>query len=290
MQEGIGRSGYRLVASVFFGIGALGLATTFYAFNRVNGNAGLYDWLGFALTAIALVAIYVLGLVVLGNRTPSAGARGGNATTMQPIDGAAPRPMVMGNTLSTIPTASPQNNPNFEFDDAQPAMDVDPTTTGPRTVVDDGYPTRRAPPAPREIEPLPRQTPILPPNRNIGKDAKGWPERRGPSGITRRQMMEQLEADRTGNAPGLVLHVDDEGGVTGEGEMAPVKFAGGRVPVEFARAAKAPTVMAKPATAAEPKPGTTRGKCGGCGAMLLAPAQRPVNLKCPRCDKVTLLS
>jgi len=36
-------------------------------------------------------------------------------------------------------------------------------------------------------------------------------------------------------------------------------------------------------------PATMRGKCGDCDALLLAPTQRPIELECPACARVTLL-
>lgn len=273
MQEGIGRTGFRLLASVFFGIGVLGLATTFYAFNQAKHDAGIYDWLGFALTGVAIVAVYVLVFVVLAGKSV--------ATTFTRTS-PEPQPNVAVVSMKpALPEAAPDNNPNIEFDDAVPAMDADPT--GPSTVVAAGRdaPQRRAPER-RDIEPLPRQAPVLPPNRNLGRDTHGWPERKGPSGITRRQMMEQMRAGTS------LVSVDEEAEEAAPAPTNPSPRMPSFTP-NGAAATRAPTILAKPATG-EARPGTTKGKCGGCGALLLAPAQRPVNLKCPRCDKVTLLS
>lgn len=33
------------------------------------------------------------------------------------------------------------------------------------------------------------------------------------------------------------------------------------------------------------RPGRTRGRCGGCGTALWAPAYRPIRLRCPKCQK-----
>ena len=32
-----------------------------------------------------------------------------------------------------------------------------------------------------------------------------------------------------------------------------------------------------------------KGRCGGCGTQLMAPKLRPVELRCPHCDRITLL-
>ncbi len=36
-------------------------------------------------------------------------------------------------------------------------------------------------------------------------------------------------------------------------------------------------------------PNTVRGKCGQCDTLLLAPTQRPIKLRCPSCNRATLL-
>lgn len=266
MQEGIGRNGYRLLGSVFFAIGLVGLAITWYAFNQVKQDASLYDWLGFGLTTIALVALYAVMLVLLARSQAAAqpnqatvSFRPNRPEATVPSAGVAPAPPL-------LPEAQPDNDPNVEFDDAVPV------TTGPETLV--------------PIPPLPRQAPILPPNRNLGMDTKGWPQRRGPSGITRREMMEQLRAGQSQTlSPGRpnvsVMEIPPE---------AEMDVPASPAPVAFSRNGSVPTILAKPATASLARnDGTSKGKCGGCGTMLLAPSQRPVNIKCPRCDKVTLI-
>lgn len=45
-----------------------------------------------------------------------------------------------------------------------------------------------------------------------------------------------------------------------------------------------------PPVAAPPRNGRTRGRCSGCDAILGAPAQRPLRLRCPRCGRTALLS
>ncbi|MHB8633272.1 MAG: hypothetical protein ACYDBQ_04790 [Thermoplasmatota archaeon] len=223
MQEGIGRNGYRLLAAVFYGLGVLGLATTAFAF--VQGHQGIYDALGFVLTALALTAVTTLVLVIL--------ARPQSAPVSFTRTESAPAPVAP----PPLPPATPQNVQHVEFDEAIPS-------TGPPTVV------------------AVRTPAVLPPNRNLAMDTKGWPSRRGPSGITRREMMEQLR----GRAP--------EPEPEGEGPLV---------------TARVPTILAKPAKGEEHPPGATRGQCGGCQAILLAPTTRPVNIRCPRCDKVTLI-
>ncbi|MFO1532315.1 MAG: hypothetical protein ABR562_01230 [Thermoplasmatota archaeon] len=246
MQEGIGRSGYRLLSSVFLGIGVLGLVTTLYAFEQGTGPRGLFDWLGFGLSFVALVALYALALTIL----------------LKPA------------ALASEPSAAPSPaGRSLDFEFQPPPM----PETGPEVAI-----------------PIPAAKPlVVQPNRNIGRDAKGWPRRQPPSGLTmgekrdlQVQAVEMLTAGkssaseiefeatpprpRNGHTPGLPAVM--------ERDMA--------VRVERAVVAR----VAGPNDDPEWNPeGTTKGKCGGCGAMLYAPPQRPIHLRCPKCDKVTLL-
>lgn len=314
MQEGIGRGGYRVLTLVFFMLGALGLASSLYAFNLAKADGataapGLYDWLGFALTAIALVSLGILALIVLGKGAPtaskvrtlqpvpddweSAPAPGLRTTTngkRSPVGVDPSRPLVQG-----LPPAAPDNDPGLEFDDVAPALATGPGTivssSGARIARTPAAPT--PPPAPRTppvarvpLPDVPRQAPVLPPNRNIGLDTKGWPARHGPSGITRREMIE----GRRANGSALLMTSDGEAVDVQEPTPAPTPPTAGRRTPSFK---PVPTIVAKTAPATDDadwqKPGTSRGKCGGCGTILLAPQQRPVNIRCPRCDKVTLV-
>ena len=231
MQEGIGRGGYRLLGWVFFALGLLGLVTTWSAFNQIKNDAGLYDWLGFGLSTLAMGCLFTLLLVVLAKPSEAKVTFTPTPPSFRP---AAP---TAANAPLPVPEPEPENDPNIEFNDAIPV-------TGPETIV-----------------PIPRPAPVVQPNRNLGMDTKGWPQRKGPSGITRREMMERLRAEE----PPLVTNGSSS------------------------KTALVPTILAKPASEAPRNDGTSKGKCGGCGALLLAPSQRPVNIKCPRCDKVTLI-
>lgn len=157
MQEGIGRSGYRVLALVFFGLAVLGLAVSLYQFSPA---AGLFDWLGFALTAFAVVALVALTLVVL--------AVGPRARTSQPTSSA----VIDMEDLSVSPlpqAADPSTDLGIEYVDAHPEQTSAPTPVPPEQ---------------------PRAPVVVQPRKPQG-DTKGWPERREPSGVTRGEMLEQ---------------------------------------------------------------------------------------------------
>lgn len=110
------------------------------------------------------------------------------------------------------------------------------------------------------------------PNRNLERDTKGWPKRKGPSGVTRG------EARKATQGPAI-----------------PIEFkstAARVVPMESARAPlEPPTVLAREVARNSKTPeGMAKGQCGTCDTILLAPKVRPIKLRCPKCQKVTSLS
>ena len=179
MQEGIGRSGYRLIALVFFGLGVLGLAAVFVAF----GPSAWYEWLGYGLVATALVALVTLALQVLAVR-PAASPRG----VLESEPGLLPTPL----PLPPAPAADPSADLGVEYadEDVQP-MDLEPLP-----------PVSIAPPE------QPRAPIVVPPRRPQG-DTKGWPARPEPSGVTRgeqrKREREQPRFEREAREPPLVM-------------------------------------------------------------------------------------
>lgn len=242
MQEGIGRTGYRLLVTVGVGLGVLGLLTTVYVLRRPDLPRGSFlDWLGICLNLFGLASLYACTLWML-RRDRRAAAQQPAASTLAPAG---------------APTFTPAARPiDFEFKVEEPEPD---TGDGPETAI----PMREAPK---------RDAPkvVLPPNRNVGRDQKGWPERHGPTGVTRGQWKEMQSgsprAPRSIGKPNAALLEPDPG-----------------VPVVIAR-------IGDPKDDPDWTPqGMARGKCGGCNAILLAPPERPIRLRCPKCEKETLL-
>lgn len=219
MQEGIGRSGYRVIALVFFGLGLLGLATSLYAFKP---TAGPFDWLGFALTAIAVTALLTLCLLVLAVRPAGPGSPA--RPTIESEAGLMPAPMA----------ADPDADLGIEYDEAA----VEPVALAPIDTTPPEQP----------------RAPIVVPPRKPRPDAKGWPERRERTGMTRGDLLKRQ-----------------------------------REQPEFEAVREPPLVMARTATSAEATgipDNVALGKCGNCGVLLLAPKRRPIRLQCPRCERV----
>jgi hypothetical protein len=155
MQEGIGRSGYRLIALVFAALGALGLASLYVALRPTEW----YQWLGYGLVIVALVALLVVVMRVLSIR-PQAGGRAAPAGVVEPEPGLLPTPV----------PADPAADLGVEYDD----FDVEPVA------VADGA-MAMAPPE------QPRAPMVVPPRKPQG-DTKGWPKRPEPSGVTRGEL------------------------------------------------------------------------------------------------------
>jgi hypothetical protein len=155
-SDGIGRGGYRLLALVFFGIGALGLAIAAIALSP----SGFFDWLGLAMGGLALATLCGLVLAALGRM-------GGSPAYAAPIPAGAP-------LVEPVALETPE-----------PPMDVDPSAD-----LGFEYPEASddAMPGPPRIQPPP--VPIVQPRRTP-TDTKGWPGRTTPSGMTRRELAER---------------------------------------------------------------------------------------------------
>ena len=237
MQEGIGRGGYRVLALVAAGLGALGLLIAAVSL----GPSGFFEWLGLGLAFLCLAGLLGLALATLG--LPPAAPRpeaSASASASGVVELATPEP----------PAApDPSADVGFEYGDATPLEPMG-----------EAVPPAPAGPPPR-IQPPPK--PVVQPRRVV--DSKGWPDVK-PAGVTRRQLHERnLPRD-----PGPDIEV--------EGPAAPTR--------------RPPVVMARTVASAEASgipEGSSVGKCGNCGVLLLAPKRRPLRLQCPRCERVHTL-
>lgn len=296
MQEGIGRGGYRVLAIVFFAMGVLGLVGTLYAFLRPSGD--LFNGAMLILDLIAMTVLFVLVMIVLA-RAPKAEPKAEpKPTTFTPQPAAVPPP-----------PANPDKDLGFEFnDDSAEVGEVRPfgqslPEVRPKKEIRFGVP-----------EPPPRALVVPKPNKNIGRDSKGWPSRQGPSGMTRG---EWKALQQQGVDPKRVLQeqADDEDEIVVEALVLPLSPQARKSPTGATRAlpARHPSRQAAGQTRSQSSaktmtiarddaiearlafpnstvpPGMARGRCGSCDARLFAPTTRPLNLRCPSCGKVTRL-
>jgi hypothetical protein len=254
MQEGIGRGGYRVLAIVFFGVGALGLVVAAVALKPT----GFFEWLGFALAALSLACLCGLTLATLGGT-----AAGGRTPRVAPPSfepAGAPGEAVPLPTPEPPLTADPAADLGFEFPDFEPMPGLPPVADVPVS-----RPTPTGPP-PRAMA-RPAATTAPPSGRARKANDGGWPDRTPKAGMTRRQVAERdLPRD-----PGPDIQVEGPGPARRE----------------------APVVMARTVASAEATgipDGSSVGKCGNCGVLLLAPKKRPIRLQCPRCERVHTLA
>lgn len=244
MQEGIGRGGYRLLALVFTGLGGLGIIATLVAFEEADLTQ-FFRWLGFALTTFAIFSMLVVVLVIL---SPPRASRGRTADS-EP----SPDPVTLDE--SQLPEAlGATTDPGVEFQDAEPVPVPEPVVRGPPP---------RAQPAPPPF--------VHPPTRP--KDTKGWPARKGATGMTRREAAEAASAPQQGLPPAPPADPEHES-LRGKGREPPLIVAR---TTASADAAGLPDNLSV-------------GKCGNCGALLMAPKKRPIRLQCPRCERVHTLA
>jgi hypothetical protein len=257
MQDGIGRGGYRVLAIVFCGVGALGLLLAAVALSP----RGLFDWIGLVLAAVALVTLTGLMLTTLGPR-PLGRVPGSDEPAGVPTGGVAvPLP-----TPEPPAAVDPSADLGFEYGDAQPPASAQ---AGGEPALGSLY-HHSPPPAEAAVPPARPARAAAPPARKAGKADSGWPERKGKAGVTNRQVAERDQPREPR-------------------EAGPDFEADGPKPARR----EAPILMARTVASAEATgipEGTGVGKCGNCGVLLLAPKKRPIRLQCPRCERVHTLA
>ena len=210
MEDGIGRSGYRVLATLFYGLGAASIVVSAVT----HDPATPYEWLAFGIGLAALTLLWVTAMFALvGPGIPRA---------------AKPRPSIVAKRAPSPPAPTPAAR-DIEFEYAAPRAPE-------RLVLPSAF-----------QEPTPQA------------DPKAWPERR-TARITRGELARRY----TEKTP-LVREILTTSGAT----------------------MKVPEILATPGRTAVN--GMARGKCGGCGMIILAPEERPIRLRCPGCGKGNLL-
>lgn len=252
MDNGIGRTGYRLLALVFLAVGLLGLVLAWVAAPVLVDTALT---VAAATVAAALMALFALAMVLTA---------GGTAATPS-----APGPMAPQRaTPSSGPaSAGAPGALEFEYGDG-------PARTEPLSGDDEFHavlhradtsdePVRTAPPAGSTTD-WPVRTP---------KHARPAPEE--PTPEPRRNVARELADRYTTETPMVraILSASHDGP---SASHEPVREVTAKRVEPGVRPGDAPR-------------GTKMGRCGGCNSVLLAPTERPLRLRCPRCRRVTLL-
>lgn len=246
MDDGIGRTGYRLLAMLFTALGLLGVAAIWLG---VQASLTTIAWSGLGLSLISFVVLLAFTMVTPNTprmRTPRRTGR-------------SPRPpeRSVAQAPDRTPIAEPEDaGPGFEYEDAVPAATAAPT----ELVVPSAFADRD-------------HAETVPPSRSLAfkeHDPAAWPGQKTRDGKSHWTVERQAR---------------DEAARRAAQKGDPSRFA-----EKYTR--NTPVVrdiLTKEEKASVPPDGKTRGKCGQCGTVLLAPAKRPLKLRCPTCSKVTLL-
>lgn len=267
MQDGIGRTGYRILAIVFAALGLLGLAILY----GTQGAATALEGFGYVLAAIGLVAL--LGGFLKTLAGPAGPQEAAGPETLSQIDPDAPLPH-MDLEEGLHPEAG------YEADPAPPLASAEPA--GPAIDLDSplqralaGLPPR--PPPPPRFSP---RMPKIPEPEPDGPEPVERARRLVPSGMTlgQKREMEKRQAPASPIPPEELT----------EFVVVPTSPKATKPRAKPVTALPVPTRTAKVAGGPVP-PGMSRGSCGSCGTALWAPKTRPLNLRCPECDKLTLL-
>lgn len=250
MHNGLGRTGYVLLAVVLLAVGALGLGATYYA--HLDGTMRFFE-LGLALSAVGLVGLF--GFAAWAPWLGGAPRPARRAASVPAATAAAP------SAATPSPARTPSPGPDFEFNDAQPAAKAAPESL---------------------VMPQAFARETLP-GMGSARDPTDWPERRGrPAGanewnakVGHRQRIEQMVEDSPVRKEMQERYTRTTPTVRGIMQDPPLHVA-----------ERAPPGV-QPGFAA---PGMSVGQCGRCQTVVMAPDARPIRLKCPQCAKVTLLN
>lgn len=244
MDNGIGRTGYRLLALVFLAVGLLGLLLAWYTVPTPPETALS---IASATVAAALVALFFLSLVLTAGAPRVREAPAPDASALE--------------TPAPTPPASAAPTLDFEYDE-QPAR------TEPMSARDDldGVLERADGAGRPSVSPTSGDWPVRRPKH--ARSAEAAP----PS---ERNVARELADRYTEDTPMVrsILSASHEGP---RREHQPVREVTAKRVEPGVRPGDAPA-------------GTKMGRCGGCNTVLLAPTERPLRLRCPRCRRVTLL-
>lgn len=290
MQDGIGRTGYRVIADVFMAVGLLGLGMIWYG---VQFDVGAVLAIGIVFAAACIIALYIVSWrATIGDKPPRDA-----------------KPSRQSNAQTPPPAAAPARGDDLGFDyDAGASSPYPPT--GPAGM-DDPFADAPRPtqdiPAERWDAPSSGYDPARPPSQAHVAAAYAPPvqssQSRTPPGPQASASVEFQVKDRTA-WPGAQKNTWRGTGIDEESDRAhPRRYPRQQFTEKYTRTT--PLVRSiidngppepKPAPQpgagqfqAAPPPDKTRGACGRCGTILLAPKERPIKIRCPVCSKTTLL-
>jgi hypothetical protein len=197
-------------------------------------------------------------------------------------------------TLAPSPGDGPASNPDFEYaepdmfpeeedeagDERIERLEAPAPPQASEPVIDLDSPLQRAlaglPPKPSAPARYSPRMPVIP-----ADEEEAEPVRRArrlvPSGQTLGEKREATKKAKAKPAPSEM-----EFTVVPTTPRTPVRPA-------VVPSTQVPLVVARVAGKGAPPADLARGRCSGCDTLLWAPKARPINLRCPNCDKITLL-
>ncbi len=250
MENGLGRTGYLLLATIMLVLGLLGIGAAYLAY--LDGSERFFE-LGLGLAAVAILGMFGFAAYAPWLSGPSRVPRKATAAPKAP---AAP---------STPAVANVHEDIGFEYTDAAPAAKAAPESL----VVPKPF-----------LEMAPTPTPYA------ARDPAAWPERRNQPSRPAEKSDWTMRVEREAKAAEMLdasktrknlqeRYTEDTPTVRGILQDPPMHVA-----------ERAPEGLGPGFTA----PGMTVGQCGRCKTVVMAPDRRPLRLKCPECAKVTLLN
>ncbi len=273
MDDGIGRTGHRIIAAIFVLLGLLGVGLVWFAIDR---NVAYLWGLGLLFATVGILVQYIFAVLATQDD-------GGSSSSSRS------RPAPMAPPASAGSTSDPEWG--FDFDVPQ-----DPAP-GQRTHAPEPEPRPTPRPAPE-----PQRPPEQPASAAEAKvsfqvrDPRAWPGQGNPAPSSPRNKLDEKfpkrHPGRTGGGTYTPPPPSED-----RREKLTDKYTQNTPTVRSILQEKArspdPQIPARPTggptNLPPPPPGKSRGTCGQCGTILLAPTQRPIKIKCPVCAKTTVL-
>ncbi len=249
MENGLGRTGYLLLATIMLVLGLLGIGTAYLAY--LDGVERFFR-MGLGLAAVALVSMFGFAAWAPWLAGPPRAPKAPKAE----------KPTEAPKSVEEPAPAQATRDLEFEYPDAAPA----PRAAPEALVIPQAFEESAAP---------------MP---HAARDPAAWPERRTKrpstqkSDWTARVEREAKAAEMLDSSKRRDMqerYTEDAPMVRGILQDPPMHVA-----------ERAPQGLGPGFTA----PGMSVGQCGRCKAVVMAPDQRPLRLKCPECAKVTLLN
>lgn len=283
LQQGVGRAGFRLLASMFFLVGASGLAVA-WAASTVEVSLVFLN-IGLAMAAAGMLLL--LGAALIASFPGLVDVLPAFEASTSPSHGPA-------DDLEKAGATEPTRSIDFEYPDVEPAARAAPERLVVPSAFQDNKPPaaevpRTAGPGEADARPSPatprREAPRRPTPREGAADPSAWPRGDGrapawnpprPRDPVRPEARDEMRERYTQNTPTVRSVLSS---------AKPAKRDEWDDDVPRVHAQRAPDDVDNDWL----EDGQTIGRCGGCKTRVFAPTSRPVVIVCPECEREKLL-